>query len=220
MPVKRRSSISCTSSCWCYADDDGDIDDGEFWADVDDADIYNDFEDVNSEQFDHGEQNREGMVRDGEESSPSENNGLGSGHVINAGKEEEEQLIQAHSIVTLLSVLIAVWSYQYNIAHNALNALLQLLGLFFSLLSSICSSISFVVSFFPPLVYKLKCFLQLKDEFSKFVVCPKCHSLYKFEDCFEVIGSKKIPILCSYIAFQNTPINPGVFLVENAYYLK
>ena len=40
---------------------------------------------------------------------------------------------------------------------------------------------------FPNSLYKLKKAAGLHgDDFKKYVVCPKCKSLYKFDDCVEI----------------------------------
>ena len=42
-------------------------------------------------------------------------------------------------------------------------------------------------------------------KFKDYVVCPKCHSLYDFEDCIETSGSSKKSRKCCYIEFPNHP---------------
>ena len=65
---------------------------------------------------------------------------------------------------------------------------------------------SSIFSIFPRSVYKLKNFLHIHENtFLKYVVCPSCHSLYRFEDCFELCGHQRTPKLCSFIAFPQHP---------------
>lgn len=59
-----------------------------------------------------------------------------------------------------------------------------------------------VFSLFPTSVHTFKTFLNVNENnFVKYVVCPSCHSLYNFEDCFEHSGRQKKPKLCSFVAF-------------------
>ena len=40
-----------------------------------------------------------------------------------------------------------------------------------------------------------------------YVVCPKCHALYDFENCFITVGSRRIPNKCTYyIQYPNHPM--------------
>lgn len=95
--------------------DEGDIDDGEFWGDAEENDVAFDLDELTDEQCDHVMTDNEARSCDNEL----------------ANKGEEEQFRRAHSIVTFLSVTIAIWSYRHNVTQSALNALLRLLGLFF-----------------------------------------------------------------------------------------
>ena len=95
-----------------FPGDEGDIDDGEFWVDAEESDIEYDLD----EHCDQGT-----VVDDG---SCNELDG------IQRDEQEEGQFHRSRSIITFLSVAIAMWSYRYNITHGALNALLKLLGLF------------------------------------------------------------------------------------------
>ena len=42
-----------------------------------------------------------------------------------------------------------------------------------------------------------------QDKFVKYVVCPKCHSLYLFDDCYETLRGKRIAKKCSYVQHPN-----------------
>lgn len=107
------------------------------------------------------------------------------------------------TIIRQILIIFALWSYRHNITQTAFNALLKVLSLFLSLLSTISSSISSVFSGFPSSVYKLNRLLNINEnDFNKYVVCPKCHSLYTFEQCFEVRGRPK---LCSFVAYPEHP---------------
>jgi len=45
-----------------------------------------------------------------------------------------------------------------------------------------------------------------KDPFEKYVICPKCGSLYQFKECFDVtVSGNTIPKSCNHVAFRNHP---------------
>ena len=52
------------------------------------------------------------------------------------------------------------------------------------------------------------------SEFIKYVVCPECHSLYKFEDCLEKRGSHYSVKTCSVSTFGKVC---GTKLVKKLY---
>ena len=57
---------------------------------------------------------------------------------------------------------------------------------------------------FPGPLYCFKKQLGLgKDNFKKYAVCPKCHSLYDFEDCYSTVGSCNKSKECSYVKFAD-----------------
>lgn len=85
---------------------------------------------------------------------------------------------------------------------SAVDALLKLFRLFFSLLSSFSVLVHSLLALFPASMYSLKKFLSVdENNFTKF----SCHSLYYFKDCFETYGRQKKPKVCSYVAFPEHP---------------
>lgn len=65
-----------------------------------------------------------------------------------------------------------------------------------------------IFSIFPGSVYAMKKLCrQSKDKFEKFVVCRRCHSIYKYDDCFETVRGREVPKNCPHIAFPNHPHN-------------
>ena len=57
---------------------------------------------------------------------------------------------------------------------------------------------------FPGTLYYFRKEIGLvKDDFEKYVVCPKCHALYKFNDCYNAVGTGNVSKKCSFIKFPN-----------------
>ncbi|XP_077867666.1 uncharacterized protein LOC144356999 [Saccoglossus kowalevskii] len=51
-----------------------------------------------------------------------------------------------------------------------------------------------------------KCLGLSRDNFKQYVVCPKCHSIYPYENCFKVKSTgEKISMKCSNIEFPQHP---------------
>ena len=42
-----------------------------------------------------------------------------------------------------------------------------------------------------------------RDCFQKFVVCPKCNSLYNYDSAYETVGGRKLSRKCSFVEFPN-----------------
>ena len=58
---------------------------------------------------------------------------------------------------------------------------------------------------FPKSLHLLKKKLRIdQDKFIKYVVCPKCDTLYNFDDCYELQNRKRVSRKCTFIEFSNT----------------
>ena len=94
--------------------------------------------------------------------------------------------------------------YYFNVADRGIELLLQFFHAFFTVLSERFPWLSLFVVSFPSSLYLLKKhFGLLTDDFQKFVVCPKCNSLYNYDSTFETRGGKRISKRCSYVDFPN-----------------
>ena len=108
-------------------------------------------------------------------------------------------------IVNWLQIFLCLWSSFFTLPDNALDILLSfweqhliLWLLYFQLLQVLLHAL------FPRSVHLLRKQLGLgKDRFIKYVVCPKCHSLYVFDDCYELWPGKKVTKKCSFVQFPN-----------------
>lgn len=57
---------------------------------------------------------------------------------------------------------------------------------------------------FPSSLYMLKKYFGLhKDCFQKFVVCPKCNSLYNYDSAYEKVGGRRLSRKYSFVEFPN-----------------
>ena len=103
-------------------------------------------------------------------------------------------------------LFLLLWASFHSISANAIDHLIHFLHYLFSSLSQYSAFIVSLGAAFPPSYYLAKKYFALdKDRFTRFVVCPGCHSLYHFKDCYECIGSRLVPKTCPYVAFPNHP---------------
>lgn len=170
------------------SDGEGDIEDGEFWGEFEVGDIENDLPSLESDNQNSGSTENNPLLKSLEQSD----------------QQEADQSRIAIMLVNLLSIMVAKWSYRYNITSGALNSLLKLFRLFISVVCTFSSLMTSVLSLLPTSVHTLKRFLSINENnFTKYVVCPSCHSIYDFKDCFELVGRQNKPKNCSFVAFPN-----------------
>lgn len=99
-------------------------------------------------------------------------------------------------------LFILLWSTFYSVSASAINHLLK----FISYLLKWLSPMTTLSMSFPSSLYKVKKALGLQqDDFIKYVVCPQCHSLYAFNSCYEITGSRTVLKCCSKVQF---PLHP------------
>lgn len=115
-------------SIQCLNDlDEGDIDDGEFWGNVEESECVNDLPDSKDD----------------------------ASTIVNPNFElvDEREDRNAASVMKFLILMIAKWSYCYNVTASALGAILKLIRLFLLALCHFFSCIKPVLSMFPSSVF-------------------------------------------------------------------
>ena len=118
--------------------------------------------------------------------------------------EADADSVNRVAIVNWILLFICYWWTYYNIADRGIELMIQFLHALFTVLSERLPWMSFFVGSFPSSVYLLKKFFGLhKDCFQKFVVCPKCNSLYNYDSAYETVGSRRVSKKCSYVEFPN-----------------
>ena len=157
----------------------GDILDAEIWDEIDLDDIEGDF----PHQQNTGN------------SLPSIN--------VHVGSRTNVQLIISRLIRCLL-VLLAYFWMRFHISDNAMEFLLGALKQCFEVAGMSSQWLFGVAIAFPGTLYYFRKELGfVKDSFVKYVVCTKCHSLYKFDQCYRTVGSSRVPNKCSFVKFPN-----------------
>ena len=109
-----------------------------------------------------------------------------------------------NSIIRWILLFLCLWSSFCVISDNALEILLEFLRAVFDSLTTVVPAIGSFASLFPKSLYLLKKQLGIdKDEFVKYFVCPKCDTLYNFDDCHVLQHRKRVSKKCTFVEFPN-----------------
>ena len=89
-----------------------------------------------------------------------------------------------------------------------MQSLIVFLHYLLTYLSQYAPFITALAALFPTSLYMAqKCFKLEKDNFTKYVVCPPCHSIYLYENCLRKgSNGNDVPKACSYVAFPQHSI--------------
>ena len=91
-----------------------------------------------------------------------------------------------NSIIRWILLFLCLWSSFCVISDNALEILLEFLGAVFDSLATVTAAS------FPKSLNLLKKQFEIdQDEFMKYVVCPKCGTLYNFDDCYHIASQEE-----------------------------
>ena len=98
-----------------------------------------------------------------------------------------------------------LWQANCKISDNGLEWLLRFMFQFLHLLGVTCRCENLVAfcAMFPTSLFVLRKLVHLdRDDFVKYVVCPKCSYLYNPSDCTQRIGEKIVAKCCTHKAFK------------------
>ena len=101
----------------------------------------------------------------------------------------ETKRSKLHSVTFLLQWLLyflLIWQSVCHVSDNGLAWLLKFLFQFFRALNINISGSIFeeLIAVFPTSLYMLSQFLKIdRDDFTKYVVCPKCYKCYEYGEC-------------------------------------
>lgn len=104
--------------------------------------------------------------------------------------------------------MILTWHLAHNVSAAALDELLQYISHLFSAAEALITSpIAAGLSAFPATLFLAYKFLKIDAEnFSRYVLCPKCHSLYDYGEMLKADKDGSISLRrCTYIKFPRHP---------------
>lgn len=132
--------------------------------------------------------------------------------------QQQEQEITSSSLpfsdkcgvlVYWLLLFLFSWQCGFSVTDSALEMLLKFLSRFFWVLGTFDenSAMALIAKCFPNSLYKLRKHLGLlnKDDFVKYVVCPKCKSLYDYKDCIQSHCGRQVSARCTFVAWSRHP---------------
>ena len=124
-----------------------------------------------------------------------------------------------HSLVFWLLYFLLIWQTSCHISDNGMAWLLKFLSSWFKLLGVMVPSdiLAQIVTIFPGTLYMLRQFFNFdRDDFDKLVVCSKCDTLYKYNECVKTVNNRKVVKTCSGVRYsRGKKIQCGEDLVYN-----
>lgn len=124
----------------------------------------------------------------------------------NQSPNHDHKQTKIEVLVMWMMLFLASWQSQHGVTDTALAVFIKFICQFFWLLGMIDTTMESLSKLFPKSHYKLKKALGItNDDFYKYVVCPKCKTLYKYEDCFDVRSGRKVSAKCKFVPWPNHP---------------
>ena len=112
----------------------------------------------------------------------------------------------SNSITMWLVGFLLLLKARYYISDAGMNSLLKFLCLLFRVLGRFSPVIATLTSSFPSSVYSLEKSIKHSIQFKKFVVCCKCHCLYRLDSSFILTGTHLTSKSCTFVRFPDHPL--------------
>ena len=106
--------------------------------------------------------------------------------------------------VHVILLFLFTWQSVNRVSASAISLMLLFIKTFFSLAARYLhvEKLRELANAFPRSLHLAKKFLgNLRENFTKFVVCPKCHKLYRYSECWLHTGQEKETKLCNFVKF-------------------
>ena len=103
-----------------------------------------------------------------------------------------------------LVFFLLLWQAVYHVSNAAILSLLSYFAVFVGNAFQ-CQSLILMAENIPHSYPKLRKLLGMSDNFIEYVVCPKCNSIYAYEDCVIVRNGVKKAKVCCHVAFPSHP---------------
>ena len=101
---------------------------------------------------------------------------------------------------------LSLWQYYFNITDSCLEMLIKFIKVFFSALAKHFHVLKDIALSLPTSLYTYQSLIGCQeDKFIRYVVCTKCHKLYKLSDAFTTIQGEKVSQKCSNVLFPQHP---------------
>lgn len=114
----------------------------------------------------------------------------------------------ASNMVTVLVLFILTWQTVFRIANMAVDTLFRFISLFFHYLAKVTGSdyVQMAATAMPVTFFSAQKLVGLnRDDFMKYVCCPKCSAIYEYEECISQTTGRDVPKHCSSCKFPRHP---------------
>ena len=93
---------------------------------------------------------------------------------------------------------LALLQKKHFLPDATVSLLLHFFSVFFKILGSLSPQLKQFSNHFPPTLYKFRTLLGTRQaaDFIRYVVCPGCSMVCKFEDCVEKVGTQTCSKCC------------------------
>ena len=110
--------------------------------------------------------------------------------------------------VRILMLFVLLWQAVFHVSDAALAMLVIFLHHFFRVLSALeeSNALRVLVNAWPKSVKAIHRAMGIeRQNFTQYVVCPKCHSVYELGKCIVTRNGRKISKLCEHCPFPQQP---------------
>lgn len=125
-----------------------------------------------------------------------------------AVESEQSSSIQPANPVWQFLFLLLFWQSLFRVSNAALSSLLSLLKSIIRMLGTAFqfrSLVDFSAQLPQTLHGAYSCVGMARDDFIEYVVCPDCHSVYEYKDCFDTVAGVKVSKECCHVSYPNHP---------------
>lgn len=106
-------------------------------------------------------------------------------------------------------IFISIWQFCFIISDAAVTALIFFLSKFFKLISRNCNEGDTLQQFSNAFPKTLKGAMKLigvsNENFTQYIVCPLCHSVYNYDFGYVIENNIRIPNCCIHVKMPNHP---------------
>jgi len=126
-------------------------------------------------------------------------------------KPKRRRFHLAHSLLKWSLYFLLIWQSYCHLSDNGLIWLLRFFLQFLKALNLHISNdlLTDLIAAFPCSLYMVRQYMNLdRDNFTKFVVCPKCTKCYKYDECLTYINGHQVGKHCTSTSYLRGRIQP------------
>ena len=128
---------------------------------------------------------------------------------INESFQSKNSSALSNPVIRLIVLFLMTWKSIHNLSDSAVGVLFYFLKQLLELLSVMvqCTALKQISDLLPGSLYMARNYLGVtRDDFEMFILCPKCSSSYKPENCVRTLANgKKKGEHCSFVEFPRHP---------------